>query len=79
MQRRKVSFYSYAEFDGGAYDSPELENPQEQREGYYLDIVTNLINDESSGNLVPRSEVLIELEDGSIISILPKQLIKFLR
>ena len=72
---RRVVYYIHPEFDAGLLDSPELENPQEQDEGFLIDIVHNIRFVDGKG--FNQSEILIEKDDHEIVSILPKQLIRF--
>ena len=77
MERRKVLFYVQDTPDGGFMDYPEGVDPEETKEGYYIDVVHEPYMDSDTSTMVIQSKILIELDDKNIILILPRQLIKF--
>ena len=77
MERRKVLFYVQDTPDAGFMDYPEGVDPEETKEGYYVDVVHEPYMDSSTSTMAIQSKILIELNDKNIISILPRQLIKF--
>ena len=76
MEKRKVQYYVHEEFDAGLFDT-ELENPKETDEGYSHGIVYEpILRDDIALNT---SRILLErVNDGKIILVEPKQLIRFI-
>lgn len=74
--KRKVLYYVDPAFVAGLYDLPDNPdiNPEETREGYFIDVV----HEADPTNSFSESKILIENGNNKIIRILPKQLIKFL-
>ncbi|MCH5173963.1 MAG: hypothetical protein J1D85_07145 [Bacteroidales bacterium] len=77
MERRKVLFYVQDTPDAGFMDYPEGADPKETKEGYYVDVVHEPYMDSSTSTMTIQSKILIEGPNGDIISILPKQLVRF--